>query len=390
MAATMNFKRYIPDHAVTTVPVLAMLIAVHFFLLRDEPVETGIEATSGAPVLYDRWLLADSTAEIDIDAELQRLDIEDSRRDLLIRDLLRQQKYAQARTHLLEVAAAAVLQDDQAQLGDTLLLLGEVAIHQQELSSAEIYLQEALYLAMSEGNAMATARAYQLLGQLNIRARELARLASNTYDALWQARNSIARGYYQEVNGNLQRVIQANLEIRRYGAAADAWEALAALHDKMHDGYQAQQARIEAARLFASTGQMTHMRRLIGGLDRSLVSETDASLVEAEIDALFQQHLQDLIQTSQARDYQMLYHHYLRSGEIERAWKFRIKSSETLAATGERSMFQRQADIIAVLYNSNFAMDRARRYLHRAGSIYHDSGVAQMRERTREMESLIH
>ncbi|MCP4982489.1 MAG: hypothetical protein GY935_18585 [Gammaproteobacteria bacterium] len=386
----MKFKGYIPDHAVTTIPVLALLFAVHYFLLRDDPAENGIEATSGAPVFYDYWRSADDVNELDIDASLERLALDDARRDQRIRELLRQGNYKQARTDLLVVAAAAVSQGDQARLADTLLLLGEVAINQQELASAEIYLQEALYLAMSADNLMSTARSYQLLGQLNIRARELARHASNNYDELWQARNSIARGYYQGVSEDLYRVIQQNVDIRRFGAAADAWEAMASLHDQIQDGYQAQQARIEAARLFASTGQMTHVRRLIDGLDSSLISDTDKSEVEREIDALFEQYQEDLAQTSQARDYQMLYHRYLRNGEVERAWKFRIKSSETLANTSDRSMFQRQADVIAVLYNSNFAMDRAKQYLDRAGNIYDDNGVGEMLEQTREMESLIY
>ena len=106
--------------------------------------------------------------------------------------------------------------------GGYLVATREVAINQQELSAAEIYLQEALYLAMEQDNVLGTARAYQLLGQLNIRARELARRASNTYDQLWQARNSIARGMLRGVDDNLQAVIEENLDIRRYGAAADA------------------------------------------------------------------------------------------------------------------------------------------------------------------------
>jgi hypothetical protein len=386
----MNFRRYIPDHAVTTVPVLALMFAVHYFLLRDDSADTGIELADGATVYYDFWQSGASETEFDIDGEIERLELDDARRDRLIRELLHQGKYKQARTQLLEIAATAVLQDDQPRLGGTLLLLGEVAINQQELASAEVYLQEALYLAMSHGNVMATARSYQLLGQLNIRARELARQASNTWDDLWQARNSIARGYYQGVNEKLQYVIRNNLEIRRYGAAADAWEALASLHDQVHDGYLAQQARIEAARLFASTGQMTHVHRLVDGLDRSFFGEFDIAEIEREMQGLFEEHQNDLIKTSQARDYQMLYHHYLRNGQVERAWEFRIKSSETLAKTSDRSMFQRQGDIIAVLYNSNFAMQRAKKYLHQADAIYNDAGVSEMLEQTREMESLIY
>lgn len=390
MADTMKFRQYIPDHAVTTIPVLALMFALHYWLLRDEPADQSIELADGAPVFYQHWQRQLDAIELDIDAKLKRLELDDAARDRLIRELLQQKKYQQARTRLLEVAAASVAQNDQQRLANTLLLLGEVSINQQELAAAEIYLQEALYLSMEQDSPMGTGRSYQLLGQLNIRARELARQASNTNDHLWQARNAISRGRYQGVNESLQRVVEENLAIRRYGAAADAWEALASLHDKIHDDYLAQQARIEAAKLYASIGQMAHVYRLIDGLDDKLISDADQAEVRREIKALFDEHQQDLIKTSQARDYQMLYHHYLRKGEVERAWEFRIKSSETLAVTGERSVYQRQADVIAVLYNSNFAMDRARKYLDKAGDIYGDGGVDEMLEQTREMESLIY
>jgi hypothetical protein len=390
MAAIMDWKRYIPDHAVTTVPVLAAMIAVHFLLLRDDAPESGIEPVSGAPMYYHHWQRPGEETGFDIDGEIARLELSDEKRDRLIRRFLHQGKYGMARTLLLEVAAAAVLHQDQALLGDTLMLLGEVAINQQELSAAEIYLQEALYLAMSQDSVLATARCYQLLGQLNIRARELARRAANTYDQLWQARNSIARGQYRGVGDNLQAVIDENLAIRRYGAAADAWEALASLHDRVYDGYQAQQARIEAARLYASTGQMTHVHRLLDLLDRDLFSDNQMANVEAEMKRLFEAHERELVTASQARDYQMLYHHYLRLGQLERAWNFRIKASETLAETGDRAMYRRQTDVIAVLYNSNFAIDRAKQFLDRASNLYRNGGAEEMLAQTRDLESLIY
>jgi len=390
MLFIMKIRKYIPDHAVTTIPVLALMFAVHYFLLRDEPVDAGIESSNSLPAYYEHWLWNHGKSDFDVDAELERLKLDDAAHDQLIRDLLRQGKYQQARTQLLEVAAAAVAEDDQARLGETMLLLGDVAIHQQELSAAEIYLQEGLYLAMLRDDVMGTARSYQLLGQLNIRARELARRASNTHDELWQARNLTSRGLYHGVGERLQWVIAENMEIRRFGAAADAWEALAALQDKLHDGYQAQLARIEAARLYASTGQTTRVRRLLDGLDRKLISESGLADVEREMDELFKLHQQDQVQTSQARDYQMLYHHYQRIGQVDRAWKFRIKASEKLASTTNRSVFQRQADIVAVLYSSNFARDRARQYLDRAGTIYSDEGVTESLEETRNMENLIY
>ena len=60
---------------------------------------------------------------------------------------------------------------------------------------------------------------------------------------------------------------------------------------------------------------------------------------------------------------QMMYHYHLQNGDRQRAWDLRIKASETLAKTSDRSMFQRQAEVMAILYSSNFAMDRARHYL---------------------------
>jgi hypothetical protein len=63
----MNWKRYIPDHAVTTIPVLAVMVGVHFFLLRDEPVEPGIEANA-VPMFYQPWKPPADQAEFDIDS----------------------------------------------------------------------------------------------------------------------------------------------------------------------------------------------------------------------------------------------------------------------------------------------------------------------------------
>lgn len=390
MVGMLKFRQHIPDHTFTTVPVLAVLFAIHYFLLRDEPAVDGIELTRGAPAYYEHWQWSFEGEELDVDAEIERLQLDDAERDRRIRELLHGGQYRQARTMLLEVAAASVVQNDQQRLADTLLLLGEVAIHQQELAAAEIYLQEALHLAIQQDNLVGTARCYQMLGQLNIRARELARRAANTYDELWQARNMTSRGLYHGVSDNLQRVIEENLEIRRYGAAADAYEALAALYDKLHDNYQARQARIEAARLFASMGQMSQVRRLLDNLDRESMTSAEIDAVEAEIQRQFERYQQDTVMTSQAQDYHMLYHHYLRRGEVERAWQFRIKSSETQARTSDRSVFQRQADIIAVLYSSNFARDRARNYLEKAGAIFSDEGVFEALEQTREMKSLIY
>ena len=387
MVIDMSLKDHIPEHILTSLQALAILFVLLYFLTPDDRDDQGIELSKGVPSFYEHWQWKNNP--LDIDAELERLQLDDASRDQLIRQLLQQGEYQQARTQLLEIAAAAVLQDEQTRLGDTMLLLGEVAINQQELSAAEIYLQEALHLTIEQDNVIGTARCYHLLGQLNIRARELARRASFTHDSLWQARNAISRGLYHGVSETLQAVIDENVSIRRYGAAADAYEAMASLYDRLHDDYLAQQARIEAARLYASTGQVTHVRRLLDGLDTRLMTAEERHRIRLEIDQELRLHQTDLVQTTQARDYQMLYHHYLRKGEVERAWQFRIKSSQTLSSTSDRAMYQRQADVIAVLYNSNFAMDRARKYLDKAGAIYDEQDVPEMLEQTRDLETLI-
>jgi hypothetical protein len=345
MAITMKFRQYIPDHAVTTIPVLALMFAVHYFLLRDEPADPGIELTDGAPNFYQHWQWQLDEGELDIDAELNRLELDDAKRDRSIRELLQQKKYQQARTLLLEVAAAAVAQANQARFGDTLLLLGEVAINQQELAAAEIYLQEALYLSMEQDNLMGTARSYQLLGQLNIRARELARHASNTNDDLWQARNSISRGYYQGVDQNLQPVDSALRRRRRClgGAGLVARSCARRLPGATGSHRSGETVCFDRSDDACASTDRRHRRRvdvhrLIDGIDGELISDSDLADVRREIKALFDEHQQDLIKASQARDYQMLYHHYMRKGELERAWEFRIQASEALAdsAAGRR------------------------------------------------------
>lgn len=382
----MKLRQYIPDHAATTLPILLLLLLLHLYFTRDDGSEVGIELTATPLDPFQQIL---QRPLLDVDAEIARLKIEDVSREQEIHDLLKRGSYKLARTRLLELAASAVSLDDKRQIGDTLLLLGEVAIHQQELGDAEIYLQEALYLMMSQNNLLGTARVYEQLGQLNIQARALARQAANTHDRLWQSRNLMARGIYRGVNETLQAVIEENLQIRRFGAAADAWETLASFHAQLHDDYQAQLASIEAARLYASTGQMSKSRQMLAGLDKSQVDAGTLQQLNNEIEDLFNTHQQNESQNWRARDYEMLFHHYQRNGEIERAWEFRIKASQSLAKTTDRSLFQRQADIIAVLYNSNFAMQRARSYLDQAGAIYADSELSELHDKTLEMESLI-
>ena len=75
MAFYMKLRSYIPDHAITTVPVLALLFTVHYFLLRDEPVEPGIELINGEAAFYQHWQRQLDTGDLDLDPGLERLEL---------------------------------------------------------------------------------------------------------------------------------------------------------------------------------------------------------------------------------------------------------------------------------------------------------------------------
>jgi hypothetical protein len=115
-----------------------------------------------------------------------------------------------------------------------------------------------------------------------------------------------------------------------------------------------------------------------------------AESMQVEIDELFAQHLNDVSQTARARDYQMLYRHYNARGDYERAWKLRILASKSLAKTSGRSMFHRQPDVLAILYDSNFTMSKAKTYLNQASNLFSVEGEYELSTSTQNMHSLIY
>ena len=152
----------------------------------------------------------------------------------------------------------------------------------------------------------------------------------------------------------------------------------------------AQDAAMEAARLYASSGQITRSREILVSLQSEGVDKLQSESMQVEIEALFRQHQNDVAQTARARDYQMLYRHYKARGDYERAWKLRILASKSLAKTSERAMYSRQADVLAILYNSNFTMDKAKKYLAQASSLFTDQGEDVSSASTQNMYSLIY
>jgi len=310
--------------------------------------------------------------------------------DRQIQDLIKNSQFKQARVKLLENAALAVRQDNKNRLGSIMLLLGKVATNEMEFDAAEVYLQEALDIAVQSGDTMTEANTYQQLGKLHIRSRELARIAGNAYENLWHVKNQIYRGEYRFAEDNLRKIIDTSIAIQRYGAAAGAYETLAKFYRRFHDDYQAQNASLEAAKLYASSGLITRSREIVSELEREGVDPATFGLMNAEITDLFEQHQSNVEQTGQARDYQMLYRYYNSKGEFERAWKLRILASKSLARTSARSMYSRQADVLAILYSSNFAMKKARSYLNQASNLFAKQGEDDLYASTQDMRSLIY
>lgn len=318
------------------------------------------------------------------------LSFETPEREQEIQALLLKNQFKEANTRLLEMAAAAVAAGDERQLANILLLLGSAAIDSQELNSAELLLQEALEIARRHNDRVTMASTYQQLGRLNIKARALARYAAESYDRLWIARSQIFNGEYRLAEQNLNQVIAAATEIRRYGAAAEALETMAQFKRKFHENYQAQLAIAEAARLYATSGQLTRARALVNRLQLDGYDPSQLGVLRKDVETLFRRYEQDQAHVSQAQDLKMLYHHYRSQGDYQRAWELRVKASRLLGKTSETAIFERRADVLAVLYNSNFAMERAEKYLKQADSLFSGFGAADKAIQSQVMQSLIY
>ena len=319
----------------------------------------------------------DPDASADPDPSPQPMDRGEGPEDAeWLQRLMANGEFRRARMLLMEQAAAAAADGDHRLLGNHLLRLGRVAIEEQDLDSAEVFLLESLELARSRDDQPAIAHANLELGRKHLRSRELARQAGEAYDILLVARNELQRKRYAASGEKLVQVIENNLAIRRYGAAASAYESLSALYRAMHDTYLAELALEEAARLYARSGADHRAGFVLRELKRSGVDEGRLYRLDQELAASTRRYREDLLQMERARDYQRLYRHYASTGNHERAWEFRLMASRSLAKTSRRSLFHRQADVLAVLYDSNGAMTRARSYLEQASRQFDRQGLA--------------
>jgi len=389
----VKLKRLIQESPVVNV---IFAVALSFYLFSGNSPEQVSAPMEIPPDAYltnsDTKVSAQSALEqsMDVSTQLAQINFDNQALELEIQHLLSNGEYKKSTTMLLEAAAVAIEQGEKKKLGNIMLLLGRVATNAQELDTAEVYLQEALDIALATGDSMAAGRTYQQFGRVHIRSRQLARSAGEAYDKLWIARNQLYQGQFREAKANLDQVIDANLAIRRYGAAAGAFETLSDYYRRFHDNYMAQDAAMEAARLYASSGQIMRSRGILASLGNEGMDNMQIELMRSEIDELLKRHLNDMRQTAIARDYQMLYRHYKARGDYDRAWKLRILASKSLANTSNRAMYTRQPDVLAILYRSTFTMDKAKNYLDQASSLFADQGDDVLSASTQDMYSLIY
>jgi hypothetical protein len=384
----MNWKRLIPSPSTVT-PVVTLVFCAYLIASKielaapDQLASTAGSYASSFEVEASKAIVSDTRADISMQLDMLNLTLQ-------VQELIETSEFKQARTILLQMAAHEVQQGNKKRLANIMLLLGKVATNDTQLDAAEVYLLEALDIADQAGDTLTVAKTYQQLGKLHIRSRELARRAGYAHDNLWVIRNQINRGEYRDVEDGLRQVIDANLTLQRYAAAASAYQTLADYHASFHDSYQAQAAAREAANLYASSGQLKRARQIIAELERDGVPSDALLPMQNEVDEFFQNYQYNNALTAQAHDYQMLYHYYQSRGEHHRAWKLRIQASKALAGTSERSVYQRKADVMAVLYNSNFAMKKARNYLGKASKLFATQGEDDLYLSTLDMGSLIY
>ncbi len=382
------------------IAIVLSLALVGFQLWPSDPPPEPLVNKTPEPVLTDEEAFALARAELGLDAmpDPAAYDrVEQSLRsdtllsieqiDTDLAELMQLGEYGVVRERLLQYAADAVALEQRVLLGGVLSLLGQVAIAEQDLDTAEVYLMESLDVLQNEGDEVGVAQTYMQLGRVHLKSRQMARKAGHAYDRLLIARWQLSRQDYGNAAENLYRVIDENLSINRFGAAASAYDTLAHLHTATGSTAEADQAALRAASLYASSGQPERARDMIRGLEG--VAPWRVAEIDAEIERNYTEFKNNVEQIERARDYQRLYYYYQAKGDERRAWRLRLLAGQSLAKASRRAMYHRQPDVLAVLYNSNVAKEEAQRYLNRARRTFDDSGLVILSAHTATLEDQI-
>jgi len=304
--------------------------------------------------------------------------------------MMEEGEYGALNDRLLNLAAGAVTDDRSGQLVEILSLLGKVAIAQGQLDSAEVYLFEALDLLGDRASGPEGAEVYLQLGRTYLRSREIARSAGYSYDALQIGRNQLNKGQLDLAEQNIRLAIEHSLSINRYNAAASGYQSLAVFYERLGDQYQGEQARLEAARLFSSSGQESAAQHEIDILRGQGVEDWRLQQAASEIAENLATYEKDIARIGAARDYQRLYHYYLSENNLQRAWHFRLLASKSLEGVSKRTLFHRQQGVLALLYNSNDAMALAKQYFNQASDNFVRYGLTERRQQSDSMRNGIY
>lgn len=290
--------------------------------------------------------------------------------------------FATLREALLQLAAEAVNAGDKNRLGYILNLLGQISIKEQDLFSAEVYLNEALDIFETLGDSVGSAQVYLQLGRTHLRSRQIARTAGTAYDELQVGRWYLGKSLYDPAKVFIEKAIERNLSISRFGSAASAYSSLAKLHLKQNNLAGARQALFESARLFASAGQLSRAHNNVQLLRDKNAQDWQINDLESLIASNYEEYRNGILQIERARDYRRLYNFYRTQGDQDRAWKFRLLANNSLAQVSRRTLFHRQQGVLAILYNSNDSMDQAEAFFGQARETFNAQGMSELSEET--------
>lgn len=299
-------------------------------------------------------------------------------------DLL-EENFDVLRQKLLKLAMQAVREYDNTKLADTLMLLGVAALAENNTDSAGVFLQEALAVFEEIGDELGSAKVHLHIGRMHLKDRRIARRAALAYDAGLLARLEISNGFFHDAVPTLQRAIDENIELSRYGAAARDYEALSAGYLEYGQWDEAASTAIEAAKLHAASGRLENAQKLLKNLTDASVVNVDLESLNSTLASLHEDYENSVEQIGRARDYQQLYHHFIAEGDPVRAWQFRLQADASLKKASKRARYRRQAGVLVLLYNSNDSMRKARSSLSTAHAVFSTRSIDSMAEQSEQL-----
>ena len=299
-------------------------------------------------------------------------------------------EYNLAKNELMRRALQAVTDGDNQALALSLGELGELALQQGELGMAEVYLSEALELYDDLNDEVSVAGIHVQVGRLHLYTRQRARQTSDAYDQLLISRWMISQGQFYQAEDQLKQIVQTNLELNRFGAAASAYETLYRGYSSSSNGFEAQAAGKEAIKLHATSGNINAANKLLSKMNEAGLSRVEAEEISRQINSYYQEYEASVQAIGEARDYAQLYNQLSSRGDALQAWRFRQKAEQSLSAVSSRARYRRQPDVLVELYRSNVSMSDAIKSLQKADALYTRYGIAEGVELSRQLQEQIY